>query len=1012
MKTLYLFIISLGIITSASAQNMEKIISQSINFQNNDHKPVVFKDKAYFSYSMGTYTSTGENGYATLATSDGSKQGTNQFMTAYNPAINGKSEDFLKLPYSNPQFSSNNFQAFTTSKFMFFMAKKGSFLQTTFSLWSTDGSKNNTKEISSKITNINKGLSINDNFYFIGNEGNSSQNLYTSDGSEAGTKMIKKNISDFYEYDNKLYFIGLDNESVLQDDLYTWNSVFELNADNTFKSLIKNAFTIKGSSLKIQDDEKIILQGSEKGSSKLRLIAIELKNKNIKTLLEFQSDFNDKNIGSNGYDNFIKLKNNYVLMKSNLKQQEGSPLLLSTTSLLTLDLTLNNLKVEIPNFKPNPIGSLRRKFVLNQKLYFEGGNDIENPTGDNIFLWETDGTKTGTRKVIQLKRVNGVPNGQANVKSEEAFIINNKAYFFGDSTYNIKSTSSSAEIVNKYFLYQSDGTLEGTKIISDSLAQPSNLVQLGSKMYFTDWNYIYETEGTKNSTKKLFRLTTNFDIGTTTTTTFDRPALSEELAITLGTLNIINQKIILPYSLRFGGTGYYSFDPSSAPKNCNVGIVPDINYKDGRIENQYNLCSNENQKLVIPYITLPQSTLKWYKDGNIINNYTKNELTVSENGKYKVEASYKGCISTSKEISITLNQPIVTLSKVKRNPTPTSSEEWLNLKITNGFIFTNLDRYTYYLNLDEKLIKFEAGEIPLNVINGKDIYKPTATENGIFSIKVEDANKCATNASLDWKTGVQSGGGNNGGTTNPNLTAVISTTSPTTVNAPTTVKLTADIGQGYTYQWQKDGVNITGATSATFEAKETGTYRVVISLSGASKTSNEIKVTINSVALNVTISSPITETNLPNTIILTAQTGTGYTYQWQKDGVNIPNANLSTYEAKESGVYRVVVSLNGVSKTSNELKITISSILANEPIVSPEITIFPNPSFENVTIKLNSNDLKPIKISIYSQIGRFIKAYEIQKTELRLDVSDFTKGMYLIKIEQELRSYSAKFIKY
>jgi len=58
-----------------------------------------------------------------------------------------------------------------------------------------------------------------------------------------------------------------------------------------------------------------------------------------------------------------------------------------------------------------------------------------------------------------------------------------------------------------------------------------------------------------------------------------------------------------------------------------------------------------------------------------------------------------------------------------------------------------------------------------------------------------------------------------------------------------------------------------------------------------------------------------------------------YTYQWQKDNVNIPLANLSTYTATVSGVYKVVVSKSGCSTVTSDL-----ATLTITPVITPSIS--------------------------------------------------------------------------
>ncbi|MCF8298190.1 MAG: T9SS type A sorting domain-containing protein, partial [Saprospiraceae bacterium] len=71
----------------------------------------------------------------------------------------------------------------------------------------------------------------------------------------------------------------------------------------------------------------------------------------------------------------------------------------------------------------------------------------------------------------------------------------------------------------------------------------------------------------------------------------------------------------------------------------------------------------------------------------------------------------------------------------------------------------------------------------------------------------------------------------------------------------------------------------------------------------------------------------------PNdSLLLSATSGTGWTYQWSYNGVNIAGANSSTYYAKQTGAYRIIVTDTVCSVTSNPF------ILGNHQSATPVIS--------------------------------------------------------------------------
>jgi hypothetical protein len=138
--------------------------------------------------------------------------------------------------------------------------------------------------------------------------------------------------------------------------------------------------------------------------------------------------------------------------------------------------------------------------------------------------------------------------------------------------------------------------------------------------------------------------------------------------------------------------------------------------------------------------------------------------------------------------------------------------------------------------------------------------------------------------------------------------ATLSSPATTTVARNTALAFSAfgTGGSGFTYQWRKNGTNIPGATNNTLnttaDATEgTATYdvRVFNPATPAGVLSNVITITVMD-ALTVataTLSSPATTTVAPSTALAFSASGTGgsgFTYQWRKNGIDIPGATNST----------------------------------------------------------------------------------------------------------------------
>ena len=141
------------------------------------------------------------------------------------------------------------------------------------------------------------------------------------------------------------------------------------------------------------------------------------------------------------------------------------------------------------------------------------------------------------------------------------------------------------------------------------------------------------------------------------------------------------------------------------------------------------------------------------------------------------------------------------------------------------------------------------------------------------------------------------------------------------------------------YQWRKEGVAISGATSSTLALNgvtsvSAGSYSVIVSNSAGSVTSTAATLTVSSVA-----ASPVVTTQPASQAVAVGgsatlsvvATGTApLAYQWRKDGTAIAGATrenyaLSSFTAAAAGSYTVVVSNSAGSVTSSPAAVSLAA---------------------------------------------------------------------------------------
>jgi hypothetical protein len=203
---------------------------------------------------------------------------------------------------------------------------------------------------------------------------------------------------------------------------------------------------------------------------------------------------------------------------------------------------------------------------------------------------------------------------------------------------------------------------------------------------------------------------------------------------------------------------------------------------------------------------------------------------------------------------------------------------------------------------------------------------------------------CGSAALMAWGL-LACGGGGEGAAPPPAVPTAPTITAPpaaATVTAGTaaTFSVTASGSAPLAYQWQRDGTNITGATTSTYtvsapDVADSGTqFRVVISNSAGTVTSAAAALTVTELVIAPTIAvQPQSGNALDGTSgsFSVAAAGTApLTYTWRRNGAVVADATAATYTtpaltlADTGATYSVVVSNAAGSTTSANATITVN----------------------------------------------------------------------------------------
>ncbi len=300
------------------------------------------------------------------------------------------------------------------------------------------------------------------------------------------------------------------------------------------------------------------------------------------------------------------------------------------------------------------------------------------------------------------------------------------------------------------------------------------------------------------------------------------------------------------------------------------------------------------------------------------------------------------------------------------------------------------------------------------------------------------------------------------------------------------VVLNANTGINMVYQWQKNNSDIPGATTSSLNIKSDGSYSFIITDNNTtcSETSNSIVTTVNPLpSVTINRSGALTLCQM-DSIILDANSTTASIFQWQKNGVDIPDAIDTAYVVNQNGVYLVKVTNSCGTAYSDVANIRVKplptvnlgkddTICKNQHVILDagigyesykwsnlattqtikvdttnigfgkftfsvtvtdslgcsgsdsvivtindclgisevrqqisEIQVFPNPNDGLFYLTINQPSAKAVKVYLFNIEGQEIKSYMLKnengKFNKRFDISEYAKGVYILKIESNL----------
>ena len=237
------------------------------------------------------------------------------------------------------------------------------------------------------------------------------------------------------------------------------------------------------------------------------------------------------------------------------------------------------------------------------------------------------------------------------------------------------------------------------------------------------------------------------------------------------------------------------------------------------------------------------------------------------------------------------------------------------------------------------------------------------------------------------------------------------------------ITIATNIDATYKYQWTKDGKNISNATLYNYGVSQTGTYQVVVTNSQCYSVSPSVKLNFGGVQANIApeVAKVLTQPN--KAVTFYASTGSGLTYQWLKNGINIANATASTYATSIEGTYSVRVTNSLCSAMSIGVLLAIGNATKVNGVPRAEenliLDLFPNPVEEKLTVRFYAESVltEDPHVEIYNILGSKIHESTLQSSQVEqefqtdLDVSQWLTGAYFIRVFTREKAISKGFMK-
>jgi len=339
-------------------------------------------------------------------------------------------------------------------------------------------------------TQPNNGVAVGSVYYFQGNSYPSGKELWKTDGTTAGTVLVKdiypgassSNPSTFAVVNTTIFFVA--------DDGVHGNELWKTDGTSAGTVLVTDPYT--GGENHSSQPQSFNVVGSylyylayDGDNTEDEIMYKVDASGNVSVAVDPNNGFQSYNIGVLGtnlfFESYSNTYNAYALWKTD-----------GTIAGTTVVSPIGNYYYWFPNSPFVTAGS---------SIYFDAYYSTDNGASTQYELWKSDGTNAGT------KLVNDIGGSGYSSNPQQLTAVGSSLFFTVDDG------------VHGNELWVSDGTSVGTKLVNDiwnggNGSSPNYLVSMGSNVYFNAYDGIngaelWKSDGTSAGTKIINNVSNN-----------------------------------------------------------------------------------------------------------------------------------------------------------------------------------------------------------------------------------------------------------------------------------------------------------------------------------------------------------------------------------------------------------------------------------------------------------------------------------------------------------------------